>query len=71
MTPDGGSRDGPEVQVTHSCRGCRHLLSEYYSVEDGNDCDWGFNYACALVREPGKPAKLDPVKTPKWCPRWP
>lgn len=60
-------RQGPKLTVTASCQGCAHERSEYYCVEDGNDCDSGFHVTCA------HPAGRDRVgdftwNTPEWCP---
>lgn len=44
-------REGPNVRLIMmtSCDGCLHDRSEYYCIEDGNDCDSGFNHFCGAL----------------------
>ncbi len=34
--------------VTISCGDCPRLKSEKWSIEDGNDYDWGFDHHCGM-----------------------
>lgn len=59
---------GPTVKVIvdSHCDKCIHASSEYYCVEDGNDCDSGFSHWCGFF---GKRRYVgDDDKTPDWCP---
>ena len=62
-------RFGPKLTVIRDvrCTGCAHLRSEYYCIEDGNDCDSGVNYSCAHF-EPPKRTHDEDARTPEWCP---
>lgn len=65
-------RHGPAVLLELSCQGCAFETSEYYCVEDGNDCDSGFNYFCTHPRAPKREEGRMPIgsstNTPGWCP---
>jgi hypothetical protein len=65
------SKIGPTLRVVQAgleCTGCDVLRDEYYSFEDGNDCDSGFNYYCDASG--GRRIGYG-VKTPEWCPHRP
>lgn len=59
---------GPTLRVLVECHGCTHAISEYYCVEDGNDCDSGFKHYCGHFGR--RYVGLDD-KTPEWCPFYP
>jgi hypothetical protein len=61
--------EGPTVTVIRyaECRGCVHLHSEYYCVEDGNDVDSGYTHSCAHPTNPGRSIGYM-TRTPAWCP---
>lgn len=73
-------REGPSVRIhiDVSCSGCRHERSEYYCIEDGNDCDSGFNHYCTnpqavaggsqAARDRGVRHITHGTETPPWCP---
>ena len=47
---------------------CIHSSSEYYCIEDGNDCDSGYDYYC---NHPSVGRKITPAhhgEVPDWCP---
>ena len=58
---------GPTLRVAEmTCRGCEKLRSEYYCVEDGNDCDSGYDHHCDAAGGQAIPGSS--AKTPDWCP---
>jgi hypothetical protein len=74
MADSTTKREGPKlvVLVSITCEGCEHLDSQYYYVEDGNDCarDCGFTHHCKKMN--GQSVDHgDSWKTPKWCPFYP
>lgn len=59
---------GPTITTVYSCGDCVFLKSEKYTVEDGNDYDWGYAHTCT---SPELDAPRDvPTRsnTPAWCP---
>lgn len=60
------SRQGPMLTVVGSCRGCEFERSEYYCIEDGNDCDSGYNRSC--VHPNATPPGATDGTPPTWCP---
>jgi len=57
-------QEGPSISTTKNCMDCKHLDAAYWSIEDGNDYDWGFDYRCERAeREIGSTSR-----TPDWCP---
>lgn len=59
-------KEGPTttVHINKSCSGCKFLQSQKWSIEDGNDYDWGFDYTCEKLK---KYIGQQP-ETPLWCP---
>ncbi|MDD5348263.1 MAG: hypothetical protein PHT59_06600 [Candidatus Omnitrophica bacterium] len=47
---------------------CIHSSSEYYCIEDGNDCDSGFNYYCNHPSVGKKKTPAHHGEVPDWCP---
>jgi hypothetical protein len=68
MADAAPKHEGPcvAVVVTTSCSGCTHLSTEHWSIEDGNDYDWGIYHYCALLH-PGEKKDIGDF-TPKECP---
>lgn len=61
---------GPSFTINFSCNSCAYCKSEYYSIEDGNDYDSGFeNYCTHKLVAKDKPEYIGlNWQTPKWCP---
>lgn len=47
---------------------CKYLNSKEWSIEDGNDYDWGFDYKCLHPDLKTSSYIEQQPETPKWCP---
>lgn len=62
-----GKNIGPHKTVIHSCFECKYCHSDYYCIEDGNDCDSGHTLTCRHPDTLNRYIGDSNWTTPNWC----